>query len=143
MSSAPRESGQPGDDAAWDDIVSRLDGEVFTDVPDIISTGQHPSMSANAANGDTQSADDEQETADNDPDAFIPPDPPPIRLSRNTKIGWSCLIGGPLIYAGSDAVGLLDDAVQVLSFGLLIGGAFMLLRNLTTTQPDDEDSAPV
>ena len=140
MTSTPKEPSDSGDDSAWNDIIARLDGEVFSDVPDIISTGHsHPSLAQESSTDDAELHDE----GSRDPDAFIPPDPPPVRVSRNTKIGWGCIAGGPIIYAGAETAGLLDDAVQVLSFGLLIGGAFMLLRNLSSTQPEDEDSAPV
>lgn len=176
MTSAPRDPANAGDDAAWNEIISKLHGEVFTEIPDIIASGPeipkaspndgNPDIERHPANGPDswglsrrnpfqswpshthedgtqgQAAEDLESDA-NDPFAFVPPDPPPVRLSRNTKIGWGCVIAGPLIYGGAEAVGLLDDAVQVLSFGLLITGAFLLLRNLPNHQPDEDDSAPV
>lgn len=127
------ERDERADREAWDAIVADLSGDLNLgglELPD-----------------PTQPAPEHPELAERDPldaldeiDAFVPPEPPPLRLptDRLVRAGWAGVIGGPLVI-------LANRWLHMGSFlGMLGGIAFVagfatLIARMKDERDDDHD----
>lgn len=119
------------DREAWDAIVADLSGQLDLG-------GLTPASPAGPEPHRVPELDDED--ALDEIDAFVPPDPPPLRLpaDRLVRAGWAGVIGGPLVI-------LANRWLHMGSFlGLLGGIAFIagfatLVARMRDERDDDHD----
>lgn len=83
-----------------------------------------------------------QAPADDPGDHFVPPPPPPLpRADPLTRLGWSGLLGGPLLLVLGALVGLpVDGWFGLLMVGAFVGGFGLLLARMRTGGEDDRDT---
>ena len=80
-----------------------------------------------------------------DEGAFVPDEPPPLRLprTRRARFGWMAAIGGPVLALLSRLIGL-PSAITAIGVLLGIAGFVVLVAQLPDRRsPDDSDGAIV
>lgn len=113
------------DDAAWEAIVADLSGELdFSPV-----LGEHDPR-----------PEPEHDPLDDEPEAFVPPEPPPVSLPADPyrRAGLAAIIGGPVIVIANRWLGL-GSLVTLIGGAVFVAGIATLIARLRDERDDDHD----
>lgn len=119
-------------DQQWADLVAG-----FGPVPEVDEQPREP-LSARLIRA--ESIEDEP-----DPEAFVPPQPPPIPRPPDavSRFAWAGVIGGPLVFLAAAVLGL-GGTIQAAGFlGFVAGFAVLVSRMKDSRDDDDADGAVV
>ncbi|GLU46070.1 hypothetical protein [Nocardiopsis ansamitocini] len=154
---SPDASAATGDDAVWEDLVSRFyesaaperawpDAEnVSTDppsAPDSEDTGGNDDVGTTSLLSDPQrlgSTERRRPTGPDDGDHFVPPPPPPFpRGDLTSRLAWAGLIGGPAALLVATLIGMSIQGWQVLAIlAAFVAGFVVLLIRMGDQPPSD------
>ena len=123
------ERNEQADRDAWDAIVADLSRDL-----DLGGLGSPVA--------ERRPSDDEPDLFDalDELDAFVPPEPPPLRLpeDRLVRAGWAGVLGGPLIILANRWLHL-DSFVTVVGGIAFLAGFVTLIARMRNERDDDHD----
>lgn len=127
------------EDAAWTQIVAGYDLPAVE--PLRPTEPLRPAEPLPSPDSRRPSASGAPHGADDPADHFVPPPPPPLpRPDPLTRLGWSGLLGAPLLLLLAALIGLpVDGWIGLLLVLAFVGGFGLLLARMRTGEEDGGD----